>query len=316
MDRERIRSIVQLDAMFQSDPVRLNDVFDTLAIQGMLLEDLAACTCQDLVSRIYFSPEQAERFVDAAALADRVAGQMDHARFTLITRADAAWPGRVRCPPANGMMPWLFLAGDLRLLDSHAIGVGGSRNATSRSLDITRMLVEQCVQRGVSVISGGARGIDDAAHRTALEHDGITVVVLAQGIGTFTIPSNWRIPIEQGRLVVVSEFSPFAGWESHQAIQRNGTVVRLSEAFVVVQAELKSGTSSAGRSALRMKRPLHVVSQAGPGAERFEGSEQLIADGGTPLTIPLGLPFPAGAVDALLETSPATEATPDQMRLF
>jgi predicted Rossmann fold nucleotide-binding protein DprA/Smf involved in DNA uptake len=170
--------------------------------------------------------------------------------------------------------------------------------------------------QGVTIVSGGARGIDSVAHGAALECGGKTIVVLAQGIATFQVPPQWQEPIGQGRLAIVSEFAPFAGWESHQALQRNATAVRLSDAFLVVQAEAKSGTSSAGRSALRLKRPLHVVSQTGERAERFDGNEQLIREGGIPLPVTVDRPIRSDVMTTLLASGPAVEVVPGQMRLF
>ncbi len=107
-----------------------------------------------------------------------------------------------------------------------------------------------------------------------------------------------------------------AGWEGHQALQRNGTVIRLSETFVVIQAEEMSGTLSAGRNALRLRRPLFVVSQTGHGAELFAGNEQLIDGGGASLTIPADGAMPPDMVQSLLANhAPLVRAT-DQLRLF
>jgi DNA protecting protein DprA len=316
MDRDRIRTILQLDAVFQGVVPRLNDIFDTLALHGMALQELSSCTVQDLTGRFFFSPEQARVFIEAGAWAEPLIDRIPATRLSVITRADSSWPANVRCNPAAEMVPWLFVIGDPGLLGSRAIGIGGSRDATARTLEITRELTSHAVLRGATIVSGGARGVDSVAHQAALEHGGKTVVVLAQGIATFQVPHDWWEPIGLGRLAVVSEFTPFAAWEAHQALQRNGAAVRLSDAFVVVQAEAKSGTFSAGRSALRMKRPLFVVTQTGEGAERFAGSEQLIAGGGMSLTVPVDRPMPTGVVDTLLERSPATGVPPGQMRLF
>jgi predicted Rossmann fold nucleotide-binding protein DprA/Smf involved in DNA uptake len=274
MDRERIRAILQLDAVFQGVAPRLNDVFDTLALHGMSLEKLSSCTVQDLTGRFFFSPEQAGHFIEVGNRVEPLIDRIPATRLSVITRADSCWPANVRRNPVAEMVPWLFVIGDPGLLGSKTIGIGGSRDATARTLEITRELASHAVMRGATIVNGGARGVDSVAHQAALEHDGKTVVVLAQGIATFQVPPHWWEPIGLGKLAVVSEFGPFAAWEAHQALQRNGTAVRLSDAFVVVQAERKSGTSSAGRSALRMKRPLFVVSQTGEGAERFAGSEQ------------------------------------------
>lgn len=316
MTRERVRAIVQLQSAFGETAERLNSVVEMFAANDVEFDDVTSLTRKALVERVFISSGDADRFINAEEIASKIADRIDYERLSVIVRGDASWPTQTNCHPAAEMMPWLFVLGGISLLEGPAIGIGGSRQATSRSLEISEYLVRELVSRDVVVVSGGARGVDAAAHRTALEHGGKTVVVLAQGIGTFQMPHHWWSSIDRGQLAVVSEFEPMAGWESHQALQRNGTVVRLGETFLVVQAEEKSGTFSAGNSALRMKRPLHVVTQSGPGAERFAGSEQLIANGGWPLTVPIGCRSLEDVVNGLLDQRSATEAPLDQMPLF
>ena len=313
---DRTRAVVQLQAAFGEGALRLNEVFDTFVAHRVALEEVPGLSHRILTNRMLFSCEQADQFQNAASSATRIADRIGHPLLSVHARTDTHWPAQTLCSPAREMMPWLFAIGDTSLLRERAVGIGGSRNATDRSTQITRELVEDLVANNVVIISGGARGVDAVAHRTALEHGGKTVVVLAQGIGTFQVPSHWWSYIDRGQMTVVSEFGPMAGWEGHQALQRNGTVIRLSGAFIVVQAQEMSGTLSAGRNALRLRRPLHVISQTGERAERFDGNQQLIAGGGLPLVAPVD-----GAVSSSVLTTiigPVTEVEPStsQMRLF
>lgn len=205
--------------------------------------------------------------------------------LSVITRLDSGWSPRLRRQFSGSVMPWLFVVGEPSLLCSRSIGIGGSRDATARSLELTRELSLRLAERGVVIVSGGARGVDGAAHRAALSVGGKTIVVLAQGIGTFQISDHWHGWIERGSLTIVSKFAPMDEWESFRALQRNATVGRLGEAFLVVQAGLKSGTLSAGQSALRSKVPLYVIAQTGANAESFHGNEQLVREGGVALRI-------------------------------
>lgn len=312
----RLRAVVQLVAAFGDQAPALNGIADVLTAHHVTLAEASFLGQDELAGRLLVSPEQARRFVAAAATADRVAGKLASPYLSVIARGDAAWPVRGDCPPASGMMPWLLVLGDVSLLSAPAVAFGGSRQATSRSLEITADLVRELVRHERVIVSGGAHGVDAAAHRTALAHGGRTIVVLAQGLGTFPVPAHWWPLIEQGQLAVVSEFSPVAGWEAHQALQRNGTMARLGDGFVVIQAEPMSGTLSAGRSALRLRRPLHVVVQSDAGAESFAGNEQLLAGGGLPLLASGDVSWVASAIDSVLGTRPKTVTLPDQMRLL
>lgn len=186
----------------------------------------------------------------------------------------------------------------------------------ARSLELTRELSLRLAELGVVIVIGGAHGVDGAAHRAALSAGGKTVVVLAQGIGTFHIPDHWSEWIARGSLAIVSEFAPMDEWESFRAVQRNATVGRLGEALLVVQAGLKSGTLSAGQSALRSKVPLYVIAQTGTNAESFHGNEQLVGEGGVVLRI---APEPSSldqAVQILTAPKQVPEAHQAQLKLF
>lgn len=310
--RERVRAIAQLVEVFGESPSRLNDVYEILLANDVTLETFSGLAPETLSGRMLFSREQVDRFQECAIAAARISGRIDHPRLSVIAKGDVTWPARADCSPAREMMPWLTVFGDPSMLSAPAIGIGGSRNATPRSLEVTADLVRELVSRDRVVVSGGARGVDAAAHQTALVHGGRTVVVLAQGLGTFQIPSHWWRQIERGRLAVVSEFSPAAGWESHRALQRNATAARLSDAFVVIQAEEMSGTLSAGRSALRVRRPLYVTTRVGS----FAGNDQLLAAGGRPLAMPDDGKLAPDALDAMLRHGPETGQASGQMRLF
>lgn len=314
--RKRNQVILQLEAALNGNLRLLNDVIDAVALTGVLLDELRSWSVPDLVGRLLMTRDQAIRFHTAEAHARELSDRLALPYPSVVTRMDEHWPDRIADAARDVMAPWLYMVGDPALLQRHTVGIVGSRDATPGSLHIAGQLAGQVVARDAVVVSGGARGVDSAAHRAALERGGRTVVVLAQGVGTFSIPTHWWRWVERGELTVLSEFSPYAPWESFRALQRNGTIARLSSSFVVVQAETMSGTLSAGRAALRLKRPLFVVEQTGIGAERFSGSNELIASGASPLPIGVGVPLDSAVVDTLLKPSISAPPSPIQTRMF
>ena len=122
--------------------------------------------------------------------------------------------------------------------------------------------------------------------RAALDAGGHAIGVLAEGWERWTV-KGLEPAIADGRLLVLSEFRPSALWRVGQAMQRNGTIVLLSEAMSLIEAGERGGTLDAGRRALRLGRPLRVLETGTWTA----GNELLVREGG--LRTPQLAPVPA-----------------------
>jgi DNA processing protein len=312
----RYQAILQLSGVSGLIGQRLNTLFDRLRESGIPLEDLPVLDPQTLMKMLGLARVQTEEFAAARPHATRILDRSRLDGVSVLIRTDPGWPAHLRRDDARLATPWLFVLGNPSLLAQRLIGIGGSRDATAQSEKITRNLVQQLVERDVVIVSGGARGIDAAAHSAALAAGGRTIVVLAQGIGTFHVPAQWREPIRQGRLSVVSEYLPLDDWEAFRAIQRNGTIVQMSDSFIVAQAGATGGTVSAGHAALKMRWPLHVVRQDGAGAETFPGNDLLIRQGGRPLIHPLHHAISDDVITTILATRPPSANTQVQLGLF
>lgn len=169
-----------------------------------------------------------------------------------------------RFPPAltvNGrpIVPVLFCLGDLNLLATAAAGMCGSRKATALGLKAARACGEEVSARGLTVISGYAKGVDTETHLAALDHGGTTVIVLAEGINHFRVKRDFTNSYDRQRVLVVSQFHPTQTWASYAAMARNHVIFGLGRALVVIEAGDKGGTLAAGRDALKRGRPVFVL---------------------------------------------------------
>ncbi|OCB50837.1 hypothetical protein A5722_32370 [Mycobacterium vulneris] len=158
------------------------------------------------------------------------------------------------------VVPTLFCQGSLGLLSATGAGMCGSRNATALGLKAARACGEEVSARGLTVISGYAKGVDTETHLAALDQGGTTVIVLAEGINRFRVKRDFSRSFDHNRVLVVSQFHPAQTWASYGAMARNHVIFGLGRALVVVEAGEKGGTLAAGRDALKRGRPVFVLS--------------------------------------------------------
>ena len=156
---------------------------------------------------------------------------------------------------------WLFLAGDRELLRVvPRVSIVGTRTASDEGLSRASRLARELVVKSVVVISGLARGIDTAAHRSAIEAGGRTVAVL----GTSLDKSYPRENADLQRLIMeqhlaVSQFPSGRPIERSNFPRRNRTMALLTDATVIVEAADGSGCISQGWEALRLGRRLFIM---------------------------------------------------------
>lgn len=186
----------------------------------------------------------------------------------------------------NATPPVLFYAGDLDILTRRTIAVIGSRNASEQGLAFTHAVVRYLAEHDANVISGNARGIDRVAYEAATGTEGCTTVVLPHGIRKLSGVQmrDLQSKIEDGRVLVMSQFHPDAGWLVSRAMERNKVVTGLAQVVIVAEADTKGGTWEGAHSALKQKRPLYVRQPTTPPS--LPGNEALIKLGGQPLPWP------------------------------
>jgi DNA processing protein len=195
----------------------------------------------------------------------------------LVTADDPAFPVRLHDIPYPP--PFLFVKGNLPIASGPTVALVGTRQASYYGLKMSRRLARELAEAGVTVISGLARGIDTAAHAGALEAGGATVAVLGCGLDVVYPPENkeyyQKIP-QSGALV--SEFSLGTPPESRNFPRRNRLISGLSQAVVVVEAGVQSGTSITVRCALDQGR--EVMAVPGPAdSPTSRGPHRLIQEG-------------------------------------
>jgi DNA processing protein len=165
----------------------------------------------------------------------------------------------------------------------HAIAVVGARSACREALDFTGELASALASAGAVVVSGGAVGVDAAAHEGALRAAGRTWAVAATG-QDHCFPAEHAALYERIGRGPGAMLWPFAPGYRHVNgfLARNRVLVALSDAVVVVQAGHRSGALHAASCARKLGKPLWVV-PAAPWASDFAGSHKLLDEGARPL---------------------------------
>jgi len=190
---------------------------------------------------------------------DVMLADLDRAGGALVAPGDDAWPCGL--DDLGDAAPFaLWCRGSLPV-GRASVAIVGSRASTGYGERVAFDLAAGLVARGVAVVSGGAYGIDAAAHRGAIAGDGPTLVVLAGGVDRGYPAGNVRLfeeAIGTGG-GVVSEMPPGALPTKSRFLQRNRLIAAMTGATVVVEAAWRSGALSTAHHAVDLMRPVGAV---------------------------------------------------------
>ena len=174
---------------------------------------------------------------------------------------------------------FLFYKGNIDVINNKSIGVVGARKCSNYGLTVTKLLTKELITNNITLISGGARGVDSIAHKTALENSGYTISVLGCGIDIAYPAENKQLfskIAEKG--VVISEFLLGTPPLRDNFPKRNRIISGLSNGVIVVEASEKSGSLITARLARDQQKIVIAV----PGSILYSGasgSNKLLRDG-------------------------------------
>ncbi len=226
----------------------------------------------------------------ARAIADVTDDRVDdeiaeaEARGVRIVPADSDdFPAALR--PLPDCPPLLYVRGELAGTDAVALGIVGSRRCTQYGLEQGERFGQLLARAGFTVVSGGARGIDTAAHRGALAAGGRTLAVMGRGLGGIYPPENARLfdrIVDEGRGALLAELPMRIGVHARNFPLRNRIISGLSLGVLLVEAARRSGAMLTARAALEQNREVFAI----PGrvdSPMSGGTNELIASGSAAL---------------------------------
>ena len=195
----------------------------------------------------------------------------------VMTRSEADYPAYIKQKLGKNSPPVFFGCGNPRLLNKGGLAVVGSRKTSDADLNYSSQIGVLAAENGRSIISGGARGVDEAAMQAALSAEGNVVGVLDHGLLKATSNVKYREHLMTGNLVLVTPFHPEAGFHVGHAMQRNKYIYCLSDAALVVHSGIKGGTWSGAQENLKKQWvPLWVKETE----DKTAGNKNIVASGG------------------------------------
>ncbi len=258
------------------------------------------------------SERQIEAIVgDARSHRERIAEELsalEDDRITVICSFEANYPAALldaRNPP-----PVICVLGELSAEDTRGLAIVGTREPTSEGSTVASEVAAACANRGITVVSGLARGIDSAAHQGALRAGGRTVAVLGSGIRRIHPKRNIRLAgqiAEAG--AIISEVAPDAAPTGARLMARNRLTSALARGVLAVESTTTGGTLQTMRDALAQGRAVFACDWQSD-RPQAEGTRSLIAQGAQPIIGPDAIE----TIAHLLETH--QPPPPDQPQLL
>jgi DNA processing protein len=192
---------------------------------------------------------------------------LDEEGISLLTLEDERYPANLR--RISDAPPVLFVRGTLKEEDVRAVALVGTREPSEWGARVAAQLARGFAERGFTVVSGLARGIDTAVHTGALEGEGRTLAVLGSGIRVIHPKRNDALAakIAAGNGAILSEFHPNAAPQGTALMMRDRVISGLARGVIVVEAAPASGSLDTAGRARKQKRALFAVRGGGQGAE-------------------------------------------------
>lgn len=245
---------------------------------------------EDLLQTTGITPNTVQRLREAADMnLDKALVAMERKDIRMLLRTDAEYPAAlngIEAPP-----PYLFVRGEITAADEIAVAIVGTRHATEYGRGAAESFAAAFAARGVTVVSGLARGIDTAAHRGAIGAGGRTFAVCGCGLDIVYPTENKGLmdEIADGRGANISEFAPTVQPQSWHFPARNRIISGLCAGVIVVEAGERSGAlitsdfaMEQGREVFAVPGNIHKAQSRGPhalikaGATLVESADDVI----------------------------------------
>ena len=235
-----------------------------------------------LIDQIGIKAELAEAIVANRDEARREWDRLTEKHIQMLWIGSEFYPDRLEDVLGLDAPPYLFVKGNVGILNTDSVGVCGSRHASQRGIELARDIASILAHNGIGIVSGNAAGVDIVSHESTLKNGGSTIFVLPTGILNYSARHETESLLSTKNHLVVSQFPPEMMWFAHNAMARNSIIVAISKIMLVVEAGSSGGSLAAGEKALELGHPLFAMQYANPPKSAM-GNDSLIKNGAVPI---------------------------------
>ena len=264
------------------------------------------------------SGELGDRIAELMGRATAVAfelDRLDQSGIRTLTVFDEHYPQQWLARLGAKAPPVVHGAGSLDLLDIPGLGVVGSRDVSEAGGEVAKQVARLAARRGLSLVSGGARGVDQLAMDAALESGGAVVGILAESLWRKLKRPDVRRAVHEGSTVMCTPYSPDAPFSAGNAMGRNKLIYAHAALTVVVASDDGSGGTWSGATEGLKHGYGPVAVWCGPG--EGPGNEPLQRHGAVPVTSVDDIEsLLEAAISPLSEHPPTPASPPEQRSLF
>jgi DNA processing protein len=203
--------------------------------------DEALKDCRSIVDE-----SRVRRLLERGFLLSQAVERWHSRAIWVMSRADSAYPRRLKNRLKETAPPVLYGCGDVEILSTGGLAVVGSRHVDDALVAYTEEIGRLAAAARQTVVSGGAKGIDQAAMRGALSGPGKVIGMLADSLEKAALNREHRKALLDRWLVLVSPYDPCAPFNVGHAMQRNKLIYALADAALVVNSDVDKGGTWAG----------------------------------------------------------------------
>ncbi|WP_445626980.1 DNA-processing protein DprA [Nostoc sp. DSM 114167] len=254
-----------------------NSLTEWLRENQMRPADLLESTGKEQLEKITvnkLNPERLSALLERGMMLSLAVEKWTNQGLWVLGRSDANYPKRLKQKLRHSAPAILYGVGNIELLSLGGLAILGSRDVDDEILGYTRRVAQNSAVQEMQVISGGARGVDQAAMLAVLDAGGTSVGVLADSLTKSAVNSKYRSSIQEGRLTLVSSYDPEAGFNTGNAMGRNKYIYALADYALVVSSSFgKGGTWAGAVEALSKLQDIPVFARLDGSVS--EGNQQL-----------------------------------------
>lgn len=261
-----------------------NSVAEWLIENQMRPADLLEANAKYLLQKANFNKIATDRLLallERGAMLSLAVEKWTSQGLWILGRSDSNYPKLLKQRLRHAAPAILYGVGNIELLSRGGLAIVGSRDVDEEILSYTQKVAQASALGGMQIISGGARGVDQAAMLSVLNAGRTSVGILADSLTKAAVNSKYRSSIKDGKLTLISSYDPDAGFNAGNAMGRNKYIYALADYALVVSSSFgKGGTWAGAVEALSKIKEVPVFVRISPNTS--EGNQQLFNQGAKP----------------------------------